>query len=167
MTDIPLPGQDEQSLLDRLDADSAALDERLNFFASTSPSAVQVQSYISELNTFLSKFSSWQPAAARLQMQGRPVFSQRLAAVIQRVEYNLQTYQFMYNSKSAWERFQQQQGYPAGPGMPGGMPPRGGPGWYEAMTGMRCFWCGQDLMGMPQPVAICPRCGRFPTPPPS
>lgn len=164
MTDIPLPGQDEQSLLAQLDADAAALSERLNFFASSNPSAAQVQGYINELNAFHQKLTGSRPVAVRLQMQGRPVFSQRLEAVIQRVEYNLQTYHFMFNSKRAWEISQQQQN-PAGPGMPGSMPPSGGPRWYEGVTGMRCFWCGLDLMSLPEPVTICPRCGRFPTPP--
>lgn len=165
MSEVPLQGQDEQSLLAQLDAASAALSERLNFFGSANATAAQVQGFIYELNNFLSRFTRWRPVAARLQMEGRPVFSQRLEAVIQRVEYNLQTYHFSYSSKLAFERYQQQQGYPAGPGVPGHVP-SGGPERYQAMMGMRCFWCGQDLVGLPQPVAICPRCGRFPTPPP-
>jgi hypothetical protein len=162
MGGIPIQGNDEQTWLAKLDAESITLNERLNFFSlslSNVPAA-QVQGYINELNMYLGKFTAWRPIAGRLQSEGHPVFSQRLEALIQRIEYNLQTYQFSYNSKSAGERFWQQQGQPAGPGMPGG----GAPERFQAMMGMRCFWCGQDFGGLPQPVQICPRCGRFPTP---
>jgi hypothetical protein len=115
----------------------------------------------------LSSESSWHGAEAqKLERQGRPTFAQRLNQLVQRAEYNLQTYQYTYNSKSAFERFQQQQGVVPG-GFYGGSPAGDAPRRFQAVMGMCCFWCGLDFGGLVQPVAICPRCGRFPKPPSS
>jgi hypothetical protein len=133
--------------------------------SSSNASSQQIKGYIDELNSFLGRFLAWRPSAARLKLEGHEAFSQKLEGLIERIQYNLQTYNHTYSSRSAFERFQHQQTSAAWPGAPYGVPSSGGPERFQALMGMRCYWCGRDLGGLPQPVAICPRCGRFPTPP--
>jgi hypothetical protein len=160
---------EEQSLLAKLDAEEVDLNARLNFFglSSSNASSQQIKGYIDELNSFLGRFLAWRPSAARLKLEGHEAFSQKLEGLIERIQYNLQTYNHTYSSRSAFERFQHQQTSAAWPGAPYGVPSSGGPERFQALMGMRCYWCGGNLGGLPQPVAICPHCGRFPTPPPT
>ncbi len=107
--------EEEQSWLQRLDAEAIQLNTRLNYFSlADNTSAEQVQGFINELDTFLAEFWAWGVEADKLQQQGRPTFAQRLSELIQRVKYNLQTYQLEYNDKVAWERYQQQEGQQQG-----------------------------------------------------
>ena len=156
--------QDETPSLRALDAEEQALSARLNFFSLSveRASADQIQAYVNELNEFLGRFLAYRPAANSLLAQGHPAVSQRLEGLIQRAQYNLETYQFAERSRRAFEAFQRSQGQTpsAGAGRPG----PGSPEWFAAVMGMNCYWCGWDLTGYPKPVAICPRCGRIPTP---
>lgn len=168
------PGQaDEQAWVSRINFEAIELQSRLNYFdavASTATSA-QIQGFLNELHAFEGKFKAWQQAVEPLLVAGRPAAAEQLDGLLKRVRYNLQTYELRYSSRAAWERYQQQQsgapgwppaGSPAGPyGPAGGDPVRR----YRATMGMCCFWCPMDFGGLPQPVAICPNCGRFPKPP--
>ncbi|MGP7997324.1 MAG: hypothetical protein ACLPKI_08390 [Streptosporangiaceae bacterium] len=166
---------EEQSLRARLNAEEVELNARLNYFSlsSSNASAQQIKGYIDELNSFLGRFSAWRPMAAKLKLNGHDSVAQKLEGLIERVQYNLQTYSYTYSSRSAFERFQYQQSPVPGPYPPSGsypsygVPASGGPERFQAVLGMRCYWCQGDLAGMPQPVGVCPYCGRFPAPPPA
>jgi hypothetical protein len=103
--------EEEQSWLAKLNAEEMDLNARLNYFSlsSSNASSQQIKGYIDELNSFLGKFLAWRPPAAKLELEGYGAFSQKLEGLIERTQYNLQTYNFTYNSRSAFERFQHQQ----------------------------------------------------------
>jgi hypothetical protein len=108
--------QEENSGLADLNSQELQLNERLNYFYLTSGtvSSQQIQGYINELYSFLAKFMAWRSTATRLLSKGRPAYSQKLEGLIQRVQYNLDTYRFTYNSRAAFERFQQSSGRQSG-----------------------------------------------------
>jgi hypothetical protein len=108
--------QEEKEGLSKLEAEELALSERLNYFGLTqsSASSSQIQGYINEINGFLARLLALRAIATNLLSKGRPAYSQKLEGLIQRVQYNLVTYQFAYNSRAAFERFQQNSSRPAG-----------------------------------------------------
>jgi hypothetical protein len=104
--------QEEQSGLANLNSEELQLNERLNYLALTmsAASSSQIQGYINELYGFLAKFLAWRSTATYLLSKGRPAYSSKLEGLIQRVQYNLDTYRFTYNSRLAFEQFQQSSG---------------------------------------------------------
>jgi hypothetical protein len=155
---------DEQECLQRAAQTEQAVTQRQMSFTlnSSSLSSQQMEGYIHELNDLLAQVQGWQA-----QARG-PACSQRLATLIQKITSVLQTFRYSCDSRRSFEAFQRQQGWlpPPGGGFPAGRPGPGSPEWYTAITGMNCYWCGQNLSGFPQPVVTCPRCGRFPQPGP-
>jgi hypothetical protein len=129
-----------------------------------SPSSAQIQGFLNDLNAILGRLFAYGPAAADLASKGRPAYGQRLQALIDRVQSHVRIQQTAYRSRVAFEAAMgmqaNQPGYSPSP-----FPSPGGPERFMATMGYRCYWCGCDLSGLPKPVAICPRCGRFPTPP--
>jgi hypothetical protein len=155
----------EQASLATLNGEEQALNAKVFTIGTTpSPSSAQIQGFINDLNAILGRLFAYGSTSADLASKGRPAYGQRLQALIDRVKYNVQTQQFAYRSRIAFETA---MGVPANqPGYsPSPLPRRGGPEWFMATMGYRCYWCGYDLSGLPKPVAICPNCGRFPTPP--
>jgi hypothetical protein len=74
-------------------------------------------------------------------------------------------FEFTLGSRRSWYTFQVQQGRIGPGGGPGsGRPGPGSPEWFQGAMGMNCYWCGSSLAGLPAPVYLCPRCGRFPQP---
>ena len=121
MTAASAEDEEEQTWLRRADEEAVQLDARLKYFAlAQGTNSRDVLGFINELNGFLATFEAWQPEADMLKDQGRPAFGQQLAALMQRVQYSLQTQQLAYNTKLAWERYQEQQQRQSG------MPPIGG-----------------------------------------
>ena len=111
---------EEQSWLAKLNAEEIDLNARLKYFglSSSNASSQQIKGYIDELNSFLGRFRAWRPSAAKLKLEGHGAFSQKLEGLIERIQYNLQTYNFTYSSRSAFERFQHQQASAPWPGAP-------------------------------------------------
>jgi hypothetical protein len=110
--------QEEQSGLANLKSEELQLNERLNYFSLTmsTSSSSQIQGYINELYGFLAKFLAWRATATYLLGKGRAAYSHKLEELIQRVQYNLDTYRFTYSSRTAFEQFQQNSGRQ--PGLP-------------------------------------------------
>lgn len=166
MTDDPHQdgAAQEQALLAQLDAAERELNSLLAAFAlASNADARHYQVFIDALNALLGMLMAWRPEAQRLQVQGRPVFAQRLDELIRRGAANLETFTRLYAAMSAFEVSRAQQvartvnpyrGFPSG-----------GPQANRAMIGNLCYWCGMDLAGLAQPVAVCPNCGRLPVPP--
>jgi hypothetical protein len=160
--------QDEQSSLRILAAEEQALSARLNFFSMSvsSASSDQILGYVNELHEFIGRFEAYRLAANSLRQQGHPAVSDGIEALIQRAQYNLDTYEFARRSRKAFEDFQRSQGQQPTSSAPrtSGRPGPGSPEWFNAVMGNQCYWCGFDLYSFPKPVAICPRCGRIPSP---
>jgi hypothetical protein len=161
------PSQNEPSSLATLNAEEQALQARLVFFSTSSggASSEQIHGYIEELNTFLGRFLAYRATANDLLSSGRPAYSQKLDWLIQSVQYNISTYKFTYRSRLAFEQAMGRPPFQTLPPPSAADPGPGSPEWFMAVMGKRCYHCGQDLIGLPYPVKICPRCGRFPTPP--
>jgi hypothetical protein len=159
----------------RLRAATDTLEQLLDRFRSTPstapPEAIGAQ--LNELEAFARQLEGLRPTALQLLASGQPALSQELEALIGRVNYNLETFRFAYGSRSSYAGYLRGQGHiPGAPPSPGPMPAPGaalpGPGtpeWLDAVMGRNCYWCRWSLVGLPQPVAICPNCGRFPKPP--
>jgi hypothetical protein len=155
----------EHASLAMLNGEEQALNAKVFTIGTTpSPSSVQIQGFVNDLNAILSRLFGYGSTAADLASKGRPAYGQRLQALIGRVKSNVQTQEMAYRSRIAFETA---MGVPANqPGYsPLPFPRPGGPEWFMATMGYRCYWCGFDLSGMPKPVGICPNCGRFPTAP--
>lgn len=155
----------EQACLATLNREEQALNAKVFLIATApSPSSMQIQGFISDLNAILGRLFAYRPTAADLASKDRSKHSQRLEALIGRVQFSVQTQQMAYRSRIAFETA---MGVPGN--QPGFSPPPfprpGGPEWFMATIGYRCYWCGFDFSGLPKPVGICPNCGRFPTPP--
>jgi hypothetical protein len=104
------PGRsDEQTWLSRIEAEGIELEGRLNYFSAVARTAtsVEIRGFINELYAFRGRFMAWRRPVDELRSAGHSAASLQLDGVMNRVEYNLQTYQFTYNSRVAFERFQQ------------------------------------------------------------
>lgn len=98
--------QREQRLLDKLDDDERAMQARLLYFSVTAGgvSSSDIAGYVRELQAFWAQFVAQRSLASQLFCQGRPACSQKLEELISRVQYNIDTYQYTYNSRAAYEK---------------------------------------------------------------
>lgn len=157
----------EQTSLATLNGEEQALNAKMFVIGTApSPSSVQIQGFINDLNAILGRLFAYGSTAADLASKGRPAYGHRLQALIDRVKSNVQVQQRACQSRIAFENAMGVPAYQPGYAAPS-FPRRGGPEWFTAVMGYRCYWCGMDLWGLRQPVVICPNCGRFPTPPPA
>jgi hypothetical protein len=156
--------QDEEGCLQRAaQAEQMVKQRQMSFTLNSSNlSSQQMQGYIQELNDLLATVHGWIATAKG------PACARRLEGLSQQINSVLGNFRYSYNSKRAFEEFQRQQGLlpPSGGPIRTGRPGPGSPEWYTAITGMNCYWCGQDFGGLPKPVITCPHCGRFPQPGP-
>ncbi len=151
--------QEEDCLRQVSQAEATVRQRQVSFsLNSASLSPAQMQSYIQELNDILATAQGWAATAPTAAC------SQRIQQLIAQIANVQSTFDFTLRSRSAY----------GGP-LPGALPPSGwsagsgrpGPGspeWFQGITGMNCYWCGQSLTGLPAPVVVCPNCGRFPEP---
>ena len=168
----PVPGSDiaerENRFAEKLGDQERAMQARLSYFnmRSSGASSGEIAGFVSELQAFWASFDADRPVADQLSQYGRPACAQKLEALIQRAADNINTYQYTYNSRFAYEqamgRPQPQPQPPVAPSLP-----RSGPRWFNAVMGWNCYWCEGDLRPFPSPLAICPYCHGIPLPPPS
>lgn len=149
--------REEEECLRRIAQAEQLVKQRQVSFASSSLSSGQMETHIQELNNLLAAISTWPATGA---------CTQRKQALVQQIRSVLNTFRYSQHNRGTFEQFQRQQRMlpPFGGGAATGRPGPGSPEWFSGIMGWNCYWCRQDLRGLPQPVAICPKCGRFPQP---
>jgi hypothetical protein len=156
--------QRETSLLAALQLEEQSHEATLSAYRLTpSPSLAQIENFISQIATLLRRLDSYRLAANQLANQRRDTSAQLLQKLIERAKYNLQTLQLSAQSARA---FQAAMSPASTPNFPGADPPPDPSRRLMASLGHVCYHCGLSLALLGYTPNICPRCGRFPTPPP-
>jgi hypothetical protein len=113
-------------------------------------SSRQVQDFLQRLNAFYATVLGWRAAATG------PSCSRRLEELVRQIEQLQGTAGLVFKNRNAFEAFDVSQ---LEQHIRGARPST--PEWlYMRTKSMSCGWCGQDFHDLPQPVGICPRCGR-------
>jgi hypothetical protein len=156
--------QYEQGSMAALAAEAQNLEALLSVIGTTgTPSSSQIQGFLNERNAILGRLFAARSTANELAAKARNDYGQRLEALIERVQYNVQTQQFALRSRLAFEAAM--GGSPTQDFVSSPDRRRSGPDYFASVMGWQCFWCKGDLRNFPQPLAICPHCGRVPKPP--